>query len=277
MKNKLIIAGLMLATANFAQGQSTSSNLSTSTLGSTYKSLKEGPLDLSFYLDVGNTRDAANETNGILHTDMAYLSYKLTANDSIKLENRVTIANAQNADAVSTFARTVLSYKRSNILTEKDHGVGLSAQFEKRYVPDAETRAKSNKYGLNRLSVTAVKNVGPVSFANTLYFAANDIRNKTNLATDRTYVYGAFTQSLALPSDFSLSLTEEILKNNNPLNTSEVRDVTATMALEKQITPEFSAGLSVAGQMVSNTVDWSINRNWSDQLTYGMNLSITAF
>ena len=275
---KLATIATVLTGTAFAQ--SSGSSMSTASIGDFYQKLKESPLDMSFYLAAENIKDSetGKDVAGILHTDIVYLSYKLTANDRISTENRWTFKNANGPDNTEvTWARSVLKYTRSNILTEERNGVNLSAAIERRQYPNLAMRDRINISALNRASVTASKSFGKFSSANTLYYGMNEVRNEAKTTTAESYWYLLATQAYDLGNDYSISLTEEFIADQNAQDSAEGRFVGLTLEGAKQLTPSVTAALAVLTTPISSKDEWKFDRTWTEELTVAASLFIRAF
>ena len=95
-------------------------------------------------------------------------------------------------------------------------------------------RNSSNTYGLNRLSVSASRTINDkLSVGATAYVALHDIKDKSNLETNRNYYYLVLTETVSLPYDVSLTFVEEVFKNNNKTNAGEYNSFDLTAEFSK--------------------------------------------
>ena len=276
MKLKKLLPALLAASMSasiMAQSVQTSTTNSSDLLS---KIAEKTSLLLFLGLDHQGT---TNTYTGYSQTNIGYLTFRITDNDIVRLETRVSISNPNGEDATTSFSRTVLRYTRANILTQDNHGVNLSAAFEKRYLPDSEMRNSSNTYGLNRLSVSASRTINDkLSVGATAYVALQDIKDKTNLETSRNYYYLVLTETVALPYEVSLTFVEEFFKNNNKKNEGEFNSFDLTAEFSKSLTDKIGSAFYVAGTPISSTTNsWSLNKDWTDNLRYGVSFTYSAF
>ena len=276
MKLKKFIPAFLAAavsTGAFAQNVQTSTTKSTDILSKIAE-------NTSLFLYLGlNHQGTTTSFDGYSQTNIGYLTYNITKNDSVRLEARVSINNPNGEDATTNFSRTVLRYRRSNILTQDKNGINLSAAFEKRYLPDSEMRNSSNTYGLNRLSLSASRTINDkLSIGATAYVALHDIKDKSNLETNRNYYYLVLTETVSLPYDVSLTFIEEVFKNNNKTDAGEYNSFDLTAEFSKSLTDKIGSAFYVAGTPISSTTDsWDLNKDWTDNLRYGVSFTYSAF
>lgn len=275
VKNLFIITALSSLLTFSVSAQS----VQTSTTGSTdlWSKIAENTNLLLFVgFDHMGTTDSYT---GYGQTNIAFLTYNITANDSLRLETRVSISNPNGKDADTSFSRSVLRYRRSNILTQEKDGINLSASFEKRYYPEAEMRASGNTYGLNRLSVSASRTINDkLSVGATAYVALMDLKDKSNADTSRNYYYLVLTETVALPKGISLTFVEEFFKNNNKSGKDEYNSFDLTAEFSKGLTDKIGSAFYVAGTPISSTTNsWDYNSSWTDMLRYGVSFTYSAF
>ncbi len=275
LKNKLL-----LTTATFALSLSSfaaTTNLSTTTSKGLLQKLKDSPLSMNVLLAtdaIGTTTDL----NGVKQTNIAYLGYKLSDNDKIRLENRWTVIKDGDEDLTSSYSRAVFKYTRSGLMTEDKNGINLSANLEWRWLPEGASRSSSNSYGLWRTSLSTSKKITDTfSIYSTAYFAVMNTKDYSNKDSSNNYLYLVTTEAFDLGSDLSLSVTEEIFKTNTFSGTGETYNVALTAELGKQFTPSLYAGVSVNGSPINTKDSWSYDKSWVENLGYGFNMSLTAF
>lgn len=279
MNAKLVIvalAGLTLGTSAMAAGKSLMN------FSEARKMLRNSPLGLSLLHAVdANKKDGTNKTVGSTQTHIAYLKYQLTPKDRLQLESRYTAKKtADMKEADHSFARSVIKYTRSGILNQNDHGINLSANLEKRFYPDKDTRNAINQYGLNRISASMSRSFGAINLSGTVYGAVRDRIDTSDHSTQTHYAYIVLTQSYSINDSWSLSLTEELYQgyNKNQENLRGAQDgVAMTMELGKQLSPSVYAGVSVAGMPFQPYDGKLIANNWEQGFDYGANVYWSAF
>jgi hypothetical protein len=275
LKNKLLLttAAFALSLSSFAA----TTNLSTTKSKGLLQKLKDSPLSMNVLLAtdaIGTTTDLS----GVQQTNIAYLGYKLSDNDKVRLENRWTVVKDGDEDLTSSYSRSVFKYTRSGLMTEDKDGINLSANLEIRWLPEGESRASSNSYGLWRTSLSSSKKItDTLSIYSTAYFAVMNTKDYSNKDSNNNYLYFVTTEAFDLGNDLSLSVTEEIYKANTFSGTGETSNVALTAELGKQFTPSLYAGVSVNGSPIGSKDSWSYDKRWVENLNYGFNMSLTAF
>lgn len=270
------LAGLTLGTTAMAAGKSLMN------FSEARKMLRNSPVGLSLLHAVDARKKAnSNKTVGHKQTHIAYLSYKITPKDKIRLETRYTSAKtADMKEADHSFARSVIKYTRSGVLNQNDHGLNLSLNLEKRFYPDKDIRNSINQYGLNRVSASMSRSFGAVNLSGTIYGAIRDRINTSDKSTQTHYGYIVLTQSYSINDSWSVSLTEELYQgyNKNQENLRGAQDgVAMTMEVGKQLSPSVYAGVSVSGTPFAPYDGKLIADNWTQGFGYGANVYWSAF
>lgn len=286
--NRLIVAlaGLTLGASAFAAGNNTVS------MRDVRKALKASPVGLSILHVVDAKTIGDNKIAGNKQTHIAYLKYQINKKNRLQMSNRVTRDSKPNTEADYSYARMVLKYTRSGLLTQAKHGINLSANLEKRFYPDKELRNAINQYGLNRVSASMSRNLGKVNLSATVYGAIRDRKNKKELeenlnpnaplgnSVSTHYAYIVMTQSYSFTDDWSLSITEELFQNyswNDDSYRQGQGNVDISMELGHQITPAVYAGVSVSGAPFQAYDGKLIAESWGKDLGFGANVYWNAF
>lgn len=271
---------LLLTTAVFALSLSSfaaTTNLSTTKSKGLLQKLKDSPLSMNVLLAtdaIGTTTDLS----GVRQTNIAYLGYKLSDNDKVRLENRWTVVKDGDKDLTNSYSRSVFKYTRSGLMTEDKNGINLSANLEVRWLPEGASRASSNSYGLWRTSLSSSKKINDtISIYSTAYFAVMNTKDYSNKESTNNYLYFVATEAFDLGNDLSLSVTEEFYKSNTFSGSGETSNLALTAELGKQLTPSLYAGLSVNGSPIYTKDSWNYDKRWVEKLNYGFNMSLTAF
>lgn len=242
MKLTKIVALSALAASFGAQAASTS----TTSLGSVYQKLKESPLSLDLLSETATARDM----DGFLNTTIAYVGYKLSDVDSLKLENRITFD--QRTGIEDTYmSRTVLSYNRGKILTQANNGINLSAKLEQRFYPTETIKAKTNQTGLTRISAKASHEFNKLfSLSGTLYGAKTQRIDKSDDTTTDTYAYASIVENFQITDKWYVALIQEpyIGKRVNGTQSANIYNVLET---GYQVTPEFLAAVYTANTLTN--------------------------
>jgi len=268
-------AGAATTSASAPTGQSA---LSTSSIANTWKALQDSPLSFSLLADTASTRDDDNKITGISSTDIAYIGYKFNADNSMKLENRWVYTNAQQKDSTTTFSRTVLSYKRSNLLTEKDNGVSLSLTGELRYVPDAVSRVKGNSPGLYRAVVGLSKSVGALDLAASTYIAKLFVRDSSIKTKTDNYIELVASESYNFNDTFSAYFSQDAYLQNTQANVNEARSLTLETGIGHNVMKDLSLSYYVGASPIDRADStWQRDNEWLKKYYLGLTVSLTVF
>jgi len=284
MKMQAVIALLGLALGPSAFAATAPTTTSTSDV-STWQKLKDGPVSLSLLHETGSS-NKKGDFNGYSTLNIAYVGYKFNDNNSIKLENRFTTDTSRDKKGEEKttsayWARHVFSYTRSNILTEAENGVGLSATLEGRYYSAHEEKASRKQQGFGRISANFAKTFGKLALSNTLYYAnINRISNIGGVAD--SYIYGVFVQSYSFTDKLSLGVTEELFQDFRPGKNAkgkkgEVQDFLVTVELGYQFTSDFSGWVSTSTSIMTSHDGSTFIDSWHKNLNYNIGVSYTAF
>ncbi len=218
------ILGLAFAGSALAAGSTGSASTSTTTSASLWQKLKESPATFSIYSGYDFNKNKQNQIETVTSTNIAYLGWKLTKKDYIRMENRWVSDNLwvkadrnESNKIDTTYSRQVLKYTRSGILKQDKHGMNLSANLEYRNYPDTALRAQANSNGGIRPSLSASKSFNNgFSLSGTYYHYRNLVKNKQKLSTYTSYNYLITTEAYSLTDKLSVSLTQEFYKSNKP-------------------------------------------------------------
>jgi hypothetical protein len=296
MKNTLLALTIALTVQATAMAQSTatlssgsSAAATTSTSGSFLNRLEESPLSMQLLFTADAERDKQRRANGISSTDIIYLGYKLSDNDKIRMENRWTFENSRatrdengKSKVDKQWARNVLKYTRSNILTEAKNGVNMSASLEQRTYPS--TASRGNKTGLTRISTNLNKSFSNgISVSNSFYYAKYNTTNK-NPGTTTQYYYLTSSQDYSFTDTLSLSLLHEYIKlvGHKGLSTkgdkvydTESYDLTLEMAYA--FNPKVTGAVSVNGNPMVANDGKTIRQDWLKEFGFGASVFVSAF
>ena len=284
-----VVLSILFTGSAFAAGSTGSVSTSTKTTASFWQKLKESPATFSILSDYSLRKNSKNQAKSIDTLNIAYLGWKLTKNDYVRMENRWSTANiwvkADRTDANkidTTFSRQVLKYTRSGILTQDKHGINLSANLEYRYYPDTEMKASGNSNGGVRASVSTSKSFkNGIRLSGSYYHMRNLVKNRANKATWDSYNYLVTSQAYGITDKLSISLTEEFFKNNKPGTAAnaaiqDVEDLSVTAELGYQFNPVVYGGL-YAGNSIMQAHD---GRTFREEIfpnaNWGMNFYISC-
>ena len=271
IKNSIVTSSALLSFASMA---ATNTLTAPKTLGDAFKKERFG----LFLYSSSSPEGTSTEFNGVSQTDIAYLTYKISNNDSLRLENRLSLSKSEGNDLTASFSRSVLRYTRRGLLNQDQHGLNLSASIEKRFLPEREARVGSNTNGLNRIILnTSHQLTDTVGLGLSTYFALSDMRESATDTTSRNYILVIASQSIDLGNSYGLSFTQEIFKNNNKSDAGEIHDITVTMELSKQITDKFGTAISVGGSPISGKDEWTYSSDFYKNLNYSLALTYSAF
>ncbi|MBI2520787.1 MAG: hypothetical protein HYV97_10235 [Bdellovibrio sp.] len=281
MKKQLLVSalGLALTTTVLAQGTTGQATVSTSSLVNTWNALKESPLSLLLIMDSGPTINQETvKVDGVTQEYDAFIGYKLSDNDSIKIHNAYLYEKRADTEAFSDFERINVGYTRSNILTEDKHGMGLSATVDARYRPTGYRRDYTNSYGQGRVSTKISKKMGAAGLSVTSYYARPQRLNKTDDMTTSTWE-NTVAQTYDFTDTLSLYMHQDFYLRNNPANKGEGKTLEVLVDLSKSITPDFSIDGYVKGLPINKKDHWDVDAHWTraENLTYGLALNLTVF
>ena len=81
-----------------------------------------------------STIGTTDNIDGISQLNIVNLYYTISDKDSLRWQNQVTGTFQPDTDTNLTHSKSILKYTRSGILNQADHGINMSAAFEKRYL-----------------------------------------------------------------------------------------------------------------------------------------------
>ena len=212
MKLLPLLAILLIATAT-TQAQSS--------LHSTWMSLKDSPLSLSYSAVTYTSRDDDKKIQGmdLLH-DLA-LSYSFTDNDQFRVLNE--FSNPYGGP--SSYDITELRYQRANLWTEQS-GSWADVNFQQRYVYNND---RSKSFGKSSSRVYANSTLGKdLVLKNILRYDVVHKESATDLGDSFWMLYS--TPTWKLNDKWSVGLTFEYTHRNN--NDLTVEKPNPTDALE---------------------------------------------
>ena len=285
---KIVAAILGLAlSGNVLAAGSTAATTSTSK-ASLWQKLKESPVSLNILSATDLNKNEKHKINGASMTNIAYLGWKLSDKDSLRLENRWTTdktwqaATKKEREFDTTHSRMVLKYTRSGILNQKEHGINLKAALEARYLPDHDRRESGNRYGLIRPSVSMSKSFNSgFGLSGTLYYAKKLLKKSKEPGTGVDYLYLVTTQSFSFTDKLSLSITEEFfhqyVKGRQYNGNNDVESVDISMELGYQFNPSIYGGVSVASSPFQAHDQRTTAVDWAKKLGYGFNVYMSVF
>ena len=284
------IIGLAFAGSALAAGSTGAASTSTATSANLWQKLKESPATFSILSDYGLNKNKNNQVTSVDTTNIAYLGWKLTKKDSIKLENRWATNNIwvkedrTDANKVdTTFSRQVLKYTRSGILNQAKHGINLSGNLEYRYYPDTALKASANSNGGIRPSVSASRSFDSgISLSGTYYYYRNLVKNTDKKSTYTSYDYLVTTQSYGFTDKLSISLTEEFFRTSKPGTATDAaiqndEDLTVTAELGYQFNPVVYGGVYAGNSIMTAHDGRTFQKEIFPNANWGVNFYISAF
>lgn len=284
------ILGLAFAGTALAAGSTGSTSTSTATSANLWQKLKESPATFSILSDYGLNKNKNNQITSVDTLNIAYLGWKLTSKDYIRMENRWSTSNiwvkADRTDANkvdTTFSRQVLKYTRSGILTQAKHGLNLSGNLEYRYLPDTAMKGAGNSNGGIRTSLSSSRSFdNGIRLSGTFYHMRNLVKNRANKATYDYYNYLVTTQSYGFTDKLSISLTEEFFKNYKPgteadASIQDVEDLSVTAELGYQFNPVIYGGVYAGNSIMTAHDGRTFQKEIFPNANWGVNFYISAF
>tara|TARA_B100000925_G_scaffold290909_1_gene277319 strand:+ start:11324 stop:12172 length:849 start_codon:yes stop_codon:yes gene_type:complete len=225
-----------------------------------------------------STIGTTDNIDGVSQLNIVNLYYTISDKDSLRWQNQVTGTFQKDVDTNFTHAKTILKYTRSGILNQEEHGLNMSAAFEKRYITDPSARVDGNAYGHNRLSTSFSRKVNDkFSLGATMFLALNDIRDSKVKTTTRNYFLGILSQSLSLPKNLSLTFFQEVFKANNSIDLDESASMTFNVDLSGSATEKLGYNFTVYSTPLSGKDNLKYQDDFYENLTYEFGLNYRAF
>ncbi len=285
MKKLFFIPLVALAGALGAQTTEATSATEATDVGVLQK-LKDSPFGFKF---VSDTYTAVVKGNDLVSRNRFYFDYNLTDNDTLTSETRVyhQINPSRGLDYVH-INRTVLRYKRSNILTPENDGVDLSAYVGRRQYVHGPVRKKANQYGHMEFGLEMSKRIGNWSFVlNPEYNYMDRVSNTPDTTRDLYYLFAMGTYTFT--NKWGVSLWSEIIHENkiNPnlpgtLNPDRANNdptmVVVVPQIDYTIVPGTTASLYFAGLPFQNSDGGQFIRDgWERDNTIGIYFQSRVF
>jgi hypothetical protein len=231
--------------------------------------------DLGTSLTKKNDREA-NKYNGYSLVQELSGAYAVTANDKLSLTARVDqdknetlqADGSYNKTEETTFNRIYLTYNRTSILTEADHGIDLTAGMHFRYLPDASVRS-GNADGLIRPVLSFTKTLGNFS-TNVGLYRAFFVRSKDEQQADY-YNYVTIAPSYQLTEKLSLGMLVEYIKQYDVEGATQTETTDLAASVSYAFTPKVSGDFYVDsdGTMVPGDAGDLFAKDWSKRLNIG--------
>ena len=291
---KIVAATLGLALSVSAMAQSTKTNTSTASTKSTYQKLKESPFGLWLALsnsgvrDVNNDQLATGEFTGVSGSLDAGLSYKLSQNWDALFMPEVSFENGEGG-TVLDLDFLMYRLRRRNILTQKEHGLSLSADL--RYYSFNGEGDSDNSSGRIRANVTLSKSWSD-DFSTTVILRHDRLQNKNDLATTNSFSRFYFIPSYSINDTLTASVTTIYNSTNRNTNNAKYTEPLAqtdqwiliSPELSISINPSFSIGLGGYWMVATRSYDsktetkqWDNTEKIGDNMTYTANLNFNVF
>jgi hypothetical protein len=282
---KLVLLTVFFAAAAInAQETSTNTSVSESSK-SFYQMLKDSPFSLSavseFTYRDDFKKDEKTETTEFINqygNDTTFhLSYKLSDLDSLRLNTGMYNQISNKDDSADTsWNGATIRYKRSSILSEKTHGVEMSA--ETRFnLYDGRTKNQDNLLGSTSMRANFSKTLAPKFDMVSILRWDQNIRTSGKEDLLRTYLAAYFIPVYKLSKKFTLSSTfayKHYMKGGDLADSNRVN-----------IVPEVSYTVS---DMLSVATYWDvtpiksndgqfITKGWVQDGKFGLYASISIF
>lgn len=217
-----------------------------------------------------------SSSDGWINSSIVYLDYLPSDQDRIRMENRVTFDRRTDRED-TYFSRFVLSYRRSGLLNQVDHGVNMSAMLEQRLVPDRDFRERINQYGLTRASVSLSRSFNNgIALSATSYFAVTQRLSDAPDNTTSAYNLWYIRQSYSLTQNWYVALAQEpffILDKKGDMSNF----IYGTLETGYQFTPNVSAAIYTTATMFNGFKTLEFNNDWRQGQSYAAYVFINAF
>lgn len=290
MNKKILALGLFAAVMSsnvMAQSEAVAAPsetaTSTATMADFYNKLKNGPVHLSLLSGIESMKTKEGEDyvyDGYSTFHLATVSGKITDKDSLSATAYYRTDDQKDEAGTQEWYRAYLTYKHT-LLTQDQAGVGVYAEMYARYYPTYSRRASGNNNGMLRPALSVSR-----SFDNGLYLSSK-IHYAYNVAksgqVDREgrstgYLYLVTSQAYNFTDKLSISFLQEWAHYYNKGETKqEGGDMIASLELGYQLHPQIYAGIYTTGYMMQEHDGNLIYEDFSRQLTYGFNMSLTVF
>lgn len=292
MKKTLLAMSCILAaisTTVFAQTDTTaaavtpSESTSTSNISDFYSRLKNGPVHLSLLSGVETMKTKEGEHyvyDGFSTFHLATLSGSLSDRDSLSATAYYRTDDPQNEAGTQEWYRAYITYNHK-FLKQADVGFDLKGEMYFRYMPTYARRARSNNNAMVRPAVSVSR-----AFDNGLYLSSKlhyahyiPKSGKADLEGRGTsYIYLITSQAYNITEKLSISFLQEWAHYYNKGTTEqEAGDLIGSLELGYQLHPQVYVGVYTTGFMMREHDDRFMSEDWSRQLTYGFNTSLTIF
>ena len=290
MKNVLLAVISTLALSNLVLAQDAANQIKNQDK-SWYQELKDSPWGFQVLTDTEfDTTRRNKKMNRATTLNLAYIKYKLSDVDSLRLENRTitrkvfTPEPGQANDSDTYMDRMVLQYKRTGLMTQANDGINLSASMDLRYRPSDRRRNALNQYGLIRPNVVASRSFGKANASVAGYYAQMFQQVSGKVDTGKSYWYLITEQGYSFTDKFSMSFTQEWFAQNvskegtvytdgdgNSVIARDDYQMLLTLSGSYQVHPQISLGL------YTTAADNSFNDDSLKDFTTGFSVFATVF
>ncbi len=290
MNKKILALGLFAAVLSsnvMAQSEAVTAPSETATSSATiadfYNKLKNGPVHLSLLSGIESMKTLENDSyvyDGYSTFHLATVSGKITDKDSLSGTIYYRTDDPQNKAGSQEWYRAYVTYKRT-LLNQADAGVGVYAEMYARYYPTYSRRAAGNNNGMIRPAIAVSRSFDSGLYLSAKYHQAFNVAKsgKSELEGRSTgYNYLITTQAYNFTDKLSVSFLQEWAHYNNKGDSKqEGGDMIASLELGYQLHPQIYAGVYTTGYVMQEHDGNLIYEDFSRQLTYGFNMSLTVF
>ena len=291
MNKKFLALGLLtavLCTDLMAQSDSSATTAAEATSTSTeaadfYSRLKNGPVHFSLLSGIESMKKKEGEDynyNGYSTFHLATVSGSITDRDSLSGTVYYRTDSEQNEAGTQEWYRAYVSYNHK-WLKQSEVGFDLKTEMYLRYYPTYSRRAKSNNNGMVRPAVSVSRAFDSGLYLSTkLHFAQNIAKSGQSSLEGRStgYIYLVTSQAYNFTDKLSISFLQEWAHYyNKGDSTQEGGDMIPSLELGYQLHPQVYAGIYTTGLLMQEHDGQLLAQDWSRQLTYGFNMSLTVF
>ena len=260
--------------------QTTAEATSTTENTGVLQKLKDSPFGFKF---VSDTFGSVAKSDVFQSRNRFYFDYKFTDNDTLTSETRVYHhpMNVPSGEESTYIHRTVLRYRRSNILTAENNGVDLGAYVGRRQYVNSNITKTKDYYGLTEVGFDLVKKMGNWTWVvNPQYDLMHRKSSTPETKRDMYYLFamGAYT----LNNKWTVSLWSETLHYNKENSAiSGINDETMVFVvpqIDYTIIPGTTLGLYVATTPFKSSDDGQFIRDgWMRDNAIGLYFQSRVF
>ena len=281
MKKTLILALAFMTTGAFAQTTSTATTTEA-------KAKEKSPFSLRLIDQIG-TQISEGKNAGFTNDLYITPGYKINDKYSMNFDNMMRTAYSRSSEeATNQYYYSTLNLYRSGILSQKEHGINLSANARVRAYVHAAVNNIGSTPGYGRVGMTASRSLTDSLSATLSTQYAVYARDNAKASTSSSYLYPYFILSYSANDKLSFGATLEYIRifkkgtgemvTDKKGKTSKVYDVESldlTLEAGYQFTPKFNLSASVGSNLMTSHDKVDQLDNFAD-LAKNFNYAVTG-